>query len=412
MHILVHDFAGHPFQAELSRELARRGHRVDHAYFVGDIGPKGDFEIGPSDAEGLSFSPLGGDIPYSKSNFIQRRSGDVAYGKALAEHVRKTRPDVIICGNAPTDVVQGLTVGLKSLDTAFVYWVQDFNGLAAKRLLSSRLPVVGDLVGDYYMELDKRHLRAADQVVHITEAFRPYTDSWGVDGSKVTVIPNWGAIAGIDVLSRDTPWAKEHGLGDKSRFLYSGTLALKHNPALITALGRAVGDEAEVLLVSAGVGADQVKREAETIPALRCLPLQPFNVFDQVLGSADVLLAVIENDAGEFSVPSKILSYLCAGKPIVLAAPAGNLAARTVAETGAGVVVDPSDEEGFVAAALAYSRNPEKARAAGAAGRAYAEANFDIATVASRFETVFDAAIAHRREVRGAANGSARARAA
>ena len=28
MNILLHDFAGHPFQAQLSRELARRGHRV------------------------------------------------------------------------------------------------------------------------------------------------------------------------------------------------------------------------------------------------------------------------------------------------------------------------------------------------------------------------------------------------
>ena len=32
MHIQVHDFSGHPFQAELSRELATRGHSVDHVY--------------------------------------------------------------------------------------------------------------------------------------------------------------------------------------------------------------------------------------------------------------------------------------------------------------------------------------------------------------------------------------------
>ena len=32
MHVLTHDFAGHPFQVELSRALAARGHRVTHAY--------------------------------------------------------------------------------------------------------------------------------------------------------------------------------------------------------------------------------------------------------------------------------------------------------------------------------------------------------------------------------------------
>ncbi len=31
MRILVHDYSGHPFQAQLSRELARRGHDVVHS---------------------------------------------------------------------------------------------------------------------------------------------------------------------------------------------------------------------------------------------------------------------------------------------------------------------------------------------------------------------------------------------
>ena len=40
MKILIHDFAGHPFQMTLSRELANRGHDITHAYFAGDTGPK------------------------------------------------------------------------------------------------------------------------------------------------------------------------------------------------------------------------------------------------------------------------------------------------------------------------------------------------------------------------------------
>ena len=32
MRILVHDYAGHPFQVQLSRALAQRGHDVLHAY--------------------------------------------------------------------------------------------------------------------------------------------------------------------------------------------------------------------------------------------------------------------------------------------------------------------------------------------------------------------------------------------
>ena len=49
---------------------------------------------------------------------------------------------------------------------------------------------------------------------------------------------------------------------------------------------------------------------------------------------------MIEADAGKFAVPSKVPSYMCAGRPILLAAPKENLAARTVARANAGIVVE------------------------------------------------------------------------
>ena len=55
-----------------------------------------------------------------------------------------------------------------------------------------------------------------------------------------------------------------------------------------------------------------------------------------MLASATVLIGILEEDAGVFSVPSKVLSYLCAGRPIVLCAPAENLASRTLLEAEAG----------------------------------------------------------------------------
>lgn len=42
LRILVHDFAGHPFQIDLSRALARRGHVVRHVYCESYTSGKGD----------------------------------------------------------------------------------------------------------------------------------------------------------------------------------------------------------------------------------------------------------------------------------------------------------------------------------------------------------------------------------
>ncbi|EPX75663.1 hypothetical protein Salmuc_04581 [Salipiger mucosus DSM 16094] len=279
----------------------------------------------------------------------------------------------------------------RSCDAAFVYWCQDFYSIAASRILEKKLPGLGHLVGRYYTFLERRQMRQADHVVHITDAFRAQTDRWGIPSEKVSVIPNWGVIEEIPVLDRNTAWAAEKGLKAGSRFVYSGTLATKHNPKLLSELARAVENEGEVVVVAAGVGVDTLSREAEdgALPALTLLPLQPFDRFPEVLGAADVLVAMIETEAGEFSVPSKILSYLCAGRPIVLAAPEDNLAAQIVSSTGAGRVVAPGEINGAIAAARDFAADPEAAAHAGAAGRAYAEAHFDLPTVAAAFESIF-----------------------
>ena len=79
MKIFVHDYAGHPFQVDLSRELALRGHEVSHAYFHGDLGPKGKLERSSSDPDGLSFTGVKLARPYDKASFVRRRFDDVSY---------------------------------------------------------------------------------------------------------------------------------------------------------------------------------------------------------------------------------------------------------------------------------------------------------------------------------------------
>ncbi len=396
MKIPLHDYAGHPFQAELSRRLASRGHTVIHAFFAGDAGPKGRMTRQAGDPESLSFAPLetGGD--YSKTNFIKRRAGDIAYGKAVAALVARERPDIVLSGNTPTEAQEPLLNACRKAGSAFVFWCQDFYSIAAARLLHKKLPGPGHLVGAWYTFLDRRQMRSADHIILITDAFRVQTDAWGIPHERISVIPNWGAIDEIPLADKANAWAKEHGLSGSQICLYTGTLAMKHDPRLLEAIARA--DLAEMVVVAFGVGQDALaKAKAKGgLDRLHLLPLQPFERFAEVLASADVLTAVIEAEAGEFSVPSKVLSYLCAGRPIILSAPRDNLAARILEESGAGTVVEPGDLDGFVSAAKAYLDDSEKAQAAGRAGRAYAETHFNLDRVADRFEAVIDQALSAR----------------
>jgi colanic acid biosynthesis glycosyl transferase WcaI len=124
------------------------------------------------------------------------------------------------------------------------------------------------------------------------------------------------------------------------------------------------------------------------LPSLRVIGFQPYAAYPDVLGSADVLISILEADAGHFSVPSKVLSYLCAGRPIVLSAPAENLASRILESSRGGKAIAAGDTSGLIRAVRVYLENPAMRKAACHASRSYAERTFRIQGIGNRFEEI------------------------
>jgi colanic acid biosynthesis glycosyl transferase WcaI len=398
--IALHDYCGHPFQFDLSRELARRGHEVRHFFFAEDMGPKGNARRLSSDPANFSIEAISIGRPYSKQNLIRRRQADILYGELASRRIASFAPDVTISGNTPLEAQAPILKGVRRAGSAFVFWMQDFYSLAAAKILSRKIPVLGHTIGAYYRHLEASMLRQSDGIVLASEDFKPALEGFGVKHDAADVIPNWGALDTLPLRPKDNPWAMQHRLSDKFVFLYSGTLALKHNPDLLWALAEHFeNDPAVVVAVAAsGVSYDALKARHAAQPKanLVFLPLQSMDVFPDVLGAADVLVALLEGDAGPFSVPSKILSYLCAGRPILLSAPPSNLSVRLVDKAAAGLCVSAGCTQAFVAAADRLRGEPHTCARLGAAGRAYAETAFDIAGVADHFEAMI--AKARRRD--------------
>jgi colanic acid biosynthesis glycosyl transferase WcaI len=400
LQIAVHDYAGHVFQFDLSRALARRGHVVRHFFFADDIGPKGPSQTGPDDPPTLSIEPISIGVPYSKDNFLQRRNGDLRYGQIAAQRIAAFAPDVVISGNTPLDAQTQILKRANASGAAFIFWMQDFYSLAIERLLGGRWMGAGRLITEYYKRIEGRLLTQSDGIVLISEDFVGPLATLAAVEDRVSVIPNWGALGTIPERPKDNPWSRRHGLHDRFVFLYSGTLALKHNPDWLWALATAFKNDPDVavVLTASGVSYDALKAraQAESRPNLVFLPLQPVEDLPDLLATADVTVALLESDAGAFSVPSKVLSYLCAGRAILLAAPAANLAASMVTRAEAGLVVSAEDEAAFMAAARRLRAEAALRADFGRAARAYAETNFDIEAVADRFEAAFARAVAHR----------------
>ncbi len=390
MRILVHDYVGHPFQPQLSRELASHGHEVLHVYCGSFSTPRGTMVKQPEDAPGFDVEAidLGSEIP--KNGFARRFQMETEYGRRLVKVIEQFQPAVVLSGNTPSIPQWRVVRYCKQHVIRHVFWVQDIYGIAAYRLLKRRIPGVGHLVGQYFMWLDRKSARHSDALVVITDDFIPVFQEWGIDQEKIHVIENWAVLDELEVQPRENDWSEQFSLGSGPRFIYTGTLAMKHNPALLLALAKMLDErgEGELVVVSQGTGIEWLEGEAKKagIKSLKCMGFQPFDIMAKVLGSADVLVAVLEPDAGVFSVPSKVLSYMCAGRAILAAMPGGNLAARLIVDQKAGMVVEPDNLEGFCQAAAELISKPELCRSNGLAARAYAEQTFDIQRIASQFK--------------------------
>jgi colanic acid biosynthesis glycosyl transferase WcaI len=389
MRILVSDYSGHPFQVQLSRALAARGHEVRHVFSASFQTPKGRLVMASDDPPGFSIVSVRTDEPFAKHSFVKRQRQEVEIGRKIAKVIAEFAPDVVVSSNAPLDTQRHIITASREAGAKFVFWLQDIYSHAIAKVLSRKLPIIGSLIGWYYQRLEARMIAESDHVVLISPDFAGPVEALAGRNVPATVIENWAPLDEVPIHERGNAWAREHLKPADFRLVYSGTLGFKHNPDLLLALAEgAVGD---VCVFSEGEAAEYLKTEAARrgLENLRVSGWLAFDDLPKALSAGDVLLVILEPEAGIYSVPSKTLTYMCIGRPILGAMPEENLAARLIARHGMGGTVSPDDPAGFVELARQMRANASERDAMGSAARNYAERTFALEAITAQFEKVF-----------------------
>lgn len=398
MDIVLHDFSGHPFQAELARRFAVDGHRVRHVSARQYVGGKGHLSVLPGDPATLCFDQIGVRLPFEKYAPFGRVRWELAYGREWLKYARAHRADIVIMCNVPLFAMALFTTWARLLGRPWLFWHQDIYSSPMAAEIRERLPQPLAAMGArFVVALEACYARCASHIVAIGDAFTEEYPRWRVRRERVTVIPNWAPLDRIVPVDRDNRRTADV-FPDASglRLLYAGTLGRKHNPLLLVDLMRDLHDAkvpARLTVVSEGEGADELAATAAAHPdvEVRLLPFQPAEDLSYVLGSADVLLSLLEPDATRFSIPSKVLSYLAAGRPVAGLMPADNPAAQDIEATG-GFVAEPDAAGARALADWLATLNPEQVAKIGRASRALAEEKFDLDRISGRFLDVLQRA--------------------
>ncbi|MEQ8511174.1 MAG: glycosyltransferase family 4 protein [Algiphilus sp.] len=401
MRVLVHDYSGHPFQVQLTRALACRGMRTRHVFSTSFQTPKGDLERRLDDSDWFDISPLSLAEPFVKDSFIKRRGQEIEFGHLVSAEIERFEPDVVISSNAPLDCQRLIWRECERLGVPKIFWLQDIYSEAMLRILPKKLPGVGHFISRHYQRMEYDMLRRADHVVVISDDFLPIIGPCGVAPERTTVVENWAPLEDLSPRTRDNAWACEHMSLERQRIVYSGTLGHKHNPEHLLKIAQAC-PEADVYVFSEGAAADELATRAEREGAfnLQVRPWVPFRCMPDMLSGADVLIVLLEEDAGVFSVPSKVLTYATMGRPICGSIPQGNLASKIIECNDMGRVAAPSEPDLLAEHVRDLLADPERRKTMGRNARAYAERTFDIDSITDVFERI----------VRSIASGTVRER--
>ncbi|KAA0586604.1 glycosyltransferase family 4 protein (plasmid) [Azospirillum oryzae] len=396
--ILVHDYAGHIFPLQLSRWLAAEGNQVLHLYASESEAPRGRLMRSADDPPGFAVEGVGIGRRLDKYVLHRRWLHDHAYGGHLAERIAAFRPDVVLSGNTPPATQARLLKRLKRDGVPLVYWVQDIFTIGAEEILKRKPKPLRWAALRLLERTEFGTMRQSAGLVVISPDFLPTLSTRGVNHPHSTVVENWAPYGEITPRPKDNAWSRAHGLNDRFVFLCSGTLGMKHNPAHLANLARAWRDDprVRVVVVSEGLGRRWLEdvKAAEGLDNLVLLDFQPVGQLSDVLASADVQVLLLESYAGALSVPSKVYSYFCAGRPILGALPAANLARRLVERERAGLCVDAGDDMGFLAAARRLHADSALRMSCADRQVGYAHRTFDIDRIGPRFLDVLDGACA------------------
>lgn len=298
------------------------------------------------------------------------------------------RPDVLFVYHPP------LTVGIPAYILSrlwrvpFVYQIQDMwpETLSATGMLDN--PRLLGWIGRFA----KWVYGKTYSILVISPGFRRNLLEKGVPAEKIHVIPNWVDLATYYQAEPDPELAHKLGLAGRFNVMFAGNMGEAQGLETVIETAKLLQDDPQIqfALVGDGVALPRLQRltEQEGLTNVRFLGRYPAHEMPRLYALADALLVHLKDDPlFRITIPSKTMSYLASGKPI-LAAVSGDVA-DLIESVGAGLTCPPENAPGLAAAVRALQAMPaDERQAMGTRGALAAQTRYNRDLLTGQIEMV------------------------
>jgi glycosyltransferase involved in cell wall biosynthesis len=359
-------FTGFPFAPEWRRRAEDRGQlfRVEQK-------------------EGATVYRLTHFIPRRPSSALQRILMEGTFNlfalpATIGAAIREGRPDALLyIGAQPALAMLTRIIAVLFGRPYFV----NVNDLAARAALD-----VGIVAGPLYRLLDTFEFaayRAAAGASVLCRAFADALVEHGYPGDRIRLIRSPIDIEQIRPAARDDRFRAAYGIpADAFVVMHAGSMGKKQGLMNVVDAAALTADS-RLRWVFVGDGEDKAAlvesvRRRGLGEIVRFVPFQRDDDMAAMFAAADVLLLNQLRAVKDTVIPSKLLTYMSAGRPAIAAVNASSQGAEILRDADGGRIVAPEDPTALAEAARWFmGLAPDELRAFGARNRAYAEAHFD-----------------------------------
>lgn len=215
----------------------------------------------------------------------------------------------------------------------------------------------------------------------------------GVKQERVLVIHNWVDTEFIKPGKKENLFSDKFNLNNKFIVSFAGVLGYSQdiNVILESAKKCEAYKDIQFLIVGDGVQKSQILEKAKKLGSSNVvfLPMQPREIYPQILNASDVGLATLHSFVKTPVVPSKILSIMAAGIPVIASMDLQGDAPKIIEEAKCGYALPPENSDALTESILKLYHNPTLCKEMGENGRRYAEENFSVCAAANKYEDIF-----------------------
>jgi len=302
----------------------------------------------------------------------------------LIHALMRKRPDVLLVVSPPLGLAMNAILLSRLWRIPYVFDVEDLQPDSAAEL--SMLP---SWALQILYKVEKAAYRHAALVSTLTNGMRDRIVSKGIPVAKVVLFEPRVDESLAELGPDDGSAFKERfGLAGKFLATHSGNMGVKQGlDVIVDAAKLSRGDESLVfLLVGSGAARERIQSRvaAHGLTNVRFLPLLEAAEFRGLLAASDVCLVTQQKTVSDIVFPSKVVTYLAAGRPVIASVNSGGEVAQAIKESGAGKIVAPEDGEALLSAIR--DMQASSLREYGQNARTYANRRWSSARVLGHLE--------------------------